>query len=107
MDNVILAGYPYEFVGILYFVFYLLMGRKRYEGVYTLRSRILTLLAAIAMVGCVPFHYAAQQLGIVGMFAMAIIAMISTVRDTATARKRIELARKAATPPAKAKPTRT
>jgi hypothetical protein len=71
------------------------MGRKRYAGVYTLRSRVLTLLAAIVMVGCVPFHYAATELGIVGMFAMAIISMVSTVRDSATARKRLDLARKA------------
>ncbi len=91
MDNVILAGTPYEFVGFLYFVFFLLMGRKRYEGVYTLRSRVLTLLAAIVMVGCVPFHYAQEQTGIILMFAIAIISMISTVRDTATARKRLEL----------------
>ena len=72
MDNVILAGTPYEFVGFLYFVFFLLMGRKRYEGVYTLRSRVLTLLAAMAMVGCVPFHYASDQTGIIIMFAIAI-----------------------------------
>ncbi len=95
MDNVILAGYPYEFVGILYFAFFLLMGRKRYEGVYTTRSRVLTILAAMVMVGCVPFHYADSSLGIIVMFAVAIISMISTVRDTATARKRIEAARTA------------
>ncbi len=66
------------------------MGRKRYAGVYTTRSRILTLLAAMVMVGCVPFHYASDANGIIAMFTVAIIAMISTVRDTATARKRIE-----------------
>ncbi len=93
MDSVILAGYPYEFVGLLYFVFFLLMGRKRYEGVYTLRSRVLTIIAAMVMVGCVPFGYAAKQGGIIAMFAVAIIAMISTVRDSATARKRIALLR--------------
>lgn len=91
MDNVILAGTPYEFVGFLYFVFFLLMGRKRYEGVYTLRSRVLTLLAAMVMVGCVPFHYAQEPTGIIIMFAIAIISMISTVRDSATARKRLDL----------------
>jgi hypothetical protein len=90
MDTVILAGYPYEFVGLLYFAFFLLMGRKRYDGVYTLRSRILTLLAAMVMVGCVPFHYAASPTGILAMFTVAIISMISTVRDAATARKRLE-----------------
>jgi hypothetical protein len=66
------------------------MSRKRYEGVFTLRSRVLTLLAAIVMVGCVPFHYASEENGIIAMFAVAIVSMISTVRDSATARKRIE-----------------
>ncbi len=65
------------------------MGRKRYEGIYSLRSRVLTLIAAIAMVGCVPFHYASSEGGIVIMFAVAIISMVSTVRDSATARKRL------------------
>ena len=69
------------------------MGRKRYQGVYSLRSRVLTLLAAIVMVGCVPFNYAAKEVGIVAMFAVAIIAMISTVRDSATARKRLAATR--------------
>ncbi len=81
------------------------MSRKRYEGVYSLRSRVLTLLAAIVMIGCVPFHYSATQAGIIGMFTMAIISMISTVRDSATARKRLQLARKG-TPAQAAKPKR-
>ena len=66
------------------------MGRKRYEGVYTLRSRVLTLLAAMVMVGCVPLHYASEENGIILMFSAAVIAMISTVRDSATAKKRLE-----------------
>jgi hypothetical protein len=69
------------------------MSRKRYDGVYTLRSRVLTLLAAIVMIGCVPFHYSGTQLGIVGMFAAAIVSMISTVRDSATAKKRLAMLR--------------
>ena len=95
MDSVILAGYPYEFVGLLYFAFFLLMGRRRYDGIYTLRSRVLTLLAAMVMVACVPFHYASSQTGIIVMFAIAIVSMISTVRDSATARKRLNGAGKA------------
>jgi hypothetical protein len=70
------------------------MGRKRYEGVYTLRSRVLTLLAAMVMVACVPLHYASDPTGIIVMFGMAIVAMISTVRDTATARKRVDALRR-------------
>ncbi len=94
MDTVILAGYPYEFVGLLYFVFFLLMGRKRYDGIYTLRSRILTLIAAMVMVGCVPFNYSAKQEGIVAMFAVAIISMIS-------ARRRLQQRREQSTTPQK------
>ena len=83
------------------------MSRKRYEGVYTLRSRVLTLLAAMVMIGCVPFHYSSTEAGIIGMFTMAIVSMISTVRDSATARKRLELARKGTAAPTKsAKPKR-
>jgi hypothetical protein len=61
--------------------------------VYTLRSRVLTLLAAMVMVGCVPFNYASSENGIIAMFTVAIVAMISTVRDSATARKRLEARR--------------
>ncbi len=103
MDTVILAGYPYEFAGLLYFAFFLLMGRKRYAGIYTLRSRVLTLLAAMVMVGCVPFNYAGNENGIIAMFTVAIIAMISTVRDSATARKRLQ-ARQAQTQTKAGKP---
>jgi len=88
VDAVILAGYPYEFVGLLYFVFFLLMGRKRFANIYSLRSRVLTVVAAIAMVACVPFHYAATDAGVTCMFAIAIIAMISTILDNAYASRR-------------------
>jgi hypothetical protein len=88
MDNVISAGYPYEFVGLLYYVFFLLMGRKRLAGVYSRRSKLLTLFAAIVMVGCVPFHYAETNIGVTAMFVVSVVAMISTLRDAATAKKR-------------------
>jgi hypothetical protein len=88
MDAVIVAGYPYEFVGLLYYVFFLLMGRKRLAGIYTRRSKLLTLVAAIAMVGCVPFKYADNNIGVTAMFFVAIVAMVSTLRDAAMARKR-------------------
>ena len=88
MNAVIAAGYPYELVGLLYYVLFLMMGRKRYAGAYTNRSRVLALLAAIVMIGCVPFHYATVPLGIEAMFAVAVVALASTVADAVVARRR-------------------
>lgn len=88
MNAVIAAGYPYEFVGLLYYVLFLMMGRKRYAGNYTNRSRYLALLAAMAMIGCVPFRYAAVPLGIEVMFALAVLALASTLADAINARRR-------------------
>ena len=62
-ERLVAAGYPYELVGLLYYVLFLMMGRKRYAAKYTNRSRYLVLLAAIAMVGSVPFHYGAAAPG--------------------------------------------
>jgi hypothetical protein len=80
------SGYPYELVGIVYYVFFLMMGRKRYAAGYSNRSRYLVLLAAIVLVGCVPFHYAESAAGIVAMLASAAIALASTLMDVLTGR---------------------
>jgi hypothetical protein len=85
---VIGAGYPYELAGIVYYVFFVLMSRKRYGATYSKRSRILVILAAIVMVGCVPFHYANELLGVTAMFALAIVALISTLLDAVAAKRR-------------------
>jgi len=87
MDAVIAAGYPYEFVGICYYILFVLMGRKRFAARYSSRSRALTVVAAIAMVGCVPFHYATTFAGTVVMFGLAIAALISVAVDALVARK--------------------
>ncbi len=87
MSAVIQAGYPYELAGFLYYVFFLIMGRKRYAANYTNRSRTLVILAAIAMVGCVPFHYATTLLGVAAMFALAILALGSTLVDAVAVRR--------------------
>lgn len=84
----IAAGYPYELAGILYYVFFVLMSRKRYAANYSSRSRILVVLAAIAMVGSVPFHYANAVLGVTAMFALAGLALLSTLIDAVAARRR-------------------
>jgi hypothetical protein len=88
VSAVIEAGYPYELVGLLYYVLFLMMGRKRYAANYTNRSRYLALLAAIVMIGCVPFRYAAAPLGVEAMFAVAVVALASTVADAIVARRR-------------------
>jgi uncharacterized membrane protein len=88
VNAVIAAGYPYELAGILYYVLFVLMSRKRYAGTYTKRSRILVILAGIVMVGCVPFHYANSVLGFVAMIGLAIVALLSTLLDAVAARRR-------------------
>ena len=65
----------------------LVFGRKRYAANYTNRSRTLVILAAIAMVGCVPFHYATTLAGVVAMFALAFFALGSTLVDAVAARR--------------------
>jgi hypothetical protein len=65
----------------------MMMSRKRNAGTYSLRSRILVVLAAIVMVGCVPFHYANEPLGVASMFALAILALLSTLVDAVRRRR--------------------
>jgi hypothetical protein len=65
----------------------MMMSRKRNAGTYSLRSRILVVLAAIVMVGCVPFRYSNEPLGIASMFALAILALLSTLVDAVRGRR--------------------
>ncbi len=87
MEAIVAAGYPYELLGLFYYVLFLMMGRKQYASKYSNRSRYLALLAAMAMVGCVPFHYATTFAGMVVMFFLAIIALVSTAIDALANRK--------------------
>lgn len=82
MEAIIAAGYPYELLGIFYYVLFLMMGRKQYVGKYTNRSRYLAVLAAMSMVGCVPFHYATTFVGMVIMFFLAALSLVSMAADT-------------------------
>lgn len=88
LNAVIQAGYPYELAGIVYYVFFIMMSRKRFAATYSKRSRILVVLAAIVMVGCVPFHYAGELAGVAAMFSLAIIALLSTLADAVAAHRR-------------------
>jgi uncharacterized membrane protein len=87
LNAVIQAGYPYELAGIIYYVFFVMMSRKRFAATYSKRSRVLVVLAAIVMVGCVPFHYANDLFGVTMMFALAILALLSTLADAVGARR--------------------
>lgn len=83
----IAAGYPYEMAGLLYYVLFLMMSRKANAAKYSLRSRILVVLAAIVMVGCVPFHYATLVIGVVAMLGFAVLALVSTAVDAIVSRR--------------------
>ncbi len=88
MNAVISSGYPYELLGIIYYVYFLMMGRKRFAANYSNRSRYLVLLAAIILVGCVPFGYGNSLAGIAAMIAAAAIALISTFVDAIAKRRK-------------------
>jgi hypothetical protein len=81
------SGILYELVGLCYFLFYLAMGRPRAAGRFSRRSRILTLLAAIALVGSVIGHYGQTTLGIVVMLGLAVGALVSTFADRRVPRR--------------------
>ena len=88
MNAIVAAGYPYELVGLFYYVFFLMMGRKRFAGIYSLRTRIATLLAAIAMVACVPLGYANNLIGVIAMAVLALFALVSSAIDANRARRK-------------------
>ena len=75
------AGYPYELAGLLYFLFYLRMMRGTDAARFSQRTKILTLVASIVLVGSVPLHYGATAAGIVAMFGFVVLAVWSTLAD--------------------------
>jgi hypothetical protein len=88
MNALLAAGYPYELAGLVYYGFFVLMNRPANAARYTRRSRLLVVLAAIVMVGCVPFHYATAALGVIAMLGLAVVALLSTFADAIAARRR-------------------
>lgn len=81
VDALIQSGYPYELAGLLYYVFFLTMTRGKNAARFSQRSKVLTLAAAIALIGSVPLHYAAQPAAVVAMLALVAVAMASTWLD--------------------------
>ncbi|HYZ16211.1 MAG TPA: hypothetical protein VE591_07400 [Candidatus Acidoferrum sp.] len=81
MENLIRSGVPFELAGLVYFVFYLRMSRGSSAAQFSRRSKILTLLAAMVLIGSVVLHYADRVAGIVLMLAFAVASLISTWAD--------------------------
>jgi hypothetical protein len=81
VDSLFASGIPYELAGLVYFVFYLLMSRGQASARFSKRSKILTLAAAIVLVGAVPLHYGTNGYGIAAMLGFVALAMWSTWMD--------------------------
>ena len=85
MNRIVDAGYPYEIAGLVFYVFFLYMVRRSAAGRYSQRTRVLTIVTAIALVGVVPFHYAAN-VGAVGIMLLlgsaAVVSAFIDVRRT-------------------------
>jgi hypothetical protein len=81
MQAILNAGYGYEFVGLIFYLFYLTMTRGKNVGRYSLRSRILVIVAAFVLVACVPFHYATTNSGVTAMVVLSVIALGSAFMD--------------------------
>jgi uncharacterized membrane protein len=81
MEQLLASGIPFELAGLVYFAFYLLMSRGPNAARFSQRSKVLTLVTAIVMVGAVPLHYGATNIGIIVMVGLALAAIISTWVD--------------------------
>ena len=77
----IVAEYIWELVGVLWYGAFLLMSRGRNAGRLSKRTKVLTLLAAIAMVASAPLHYAQLRLGVAIMVLLALASVISNLVD--------------------------
>ena len=78
MEPLLRSGIPYELAGLAYFIFYLAMSRG---SRFSARSKILTLLAAIVLVGAVPMQYGDKPLAVVAMIGFAALALASSIAD--------------------------
>ena len=81
MEPLLRAGIPYEIAGLIYFGFYLVMSRPGGKTRFSTRSKLLTLLAAIVLVGAVPLHYGENALAIVAVLGFAVMALLSAILD--------------------------
>ena len=86
VHGLVALGVPYELAGLLYFASYLAMSRPRAAAHFSRRSRVLTLLAAIALVGSVPLHYGDNAVGIAVMLGLIVGSIVSIAVDRRTLR---------------------
>jgi hypothetical protein len=86
MNAIIEAGYPYELAGLVFYLFFLYMVRKRKGVIYSQRTRTLTIMTAIGLVGVVPFHYAANVAAIATIMLIGLAALFSAFRDARPSR---------------------
>lgn len=84
MNAFVQAGFLYELAGLVYFLFYLWMSRPGSGRPFSRRSRALTLVASIALIGSAILHYAASQTGVAVMLLLVIAAIASTYADRRT-----------------------
>ncbi len=82
MNAIVDAGYPYEIAGLVYYVFFLYMIRKRGGVVYSGRTRVMTIIAAIALVSVVPFHYAHNPVAIAIILLLGLGSLGCAYLDT-------------------------
>ncbi len=85
MNAFLSSDIAYEVAGLMYYLFFLFMSRKQNAGRFSKRSRVLTLLAAIALVGTAIFHYSTSLAGIAAMVALALASLASTIADSRAA----------------------
>jgi hypothetical protein len=81
MNRIIDAGYPYEIVGLVFYVLFLFTLRKQSAGRYSQRTRVLTIVTAIVFVGVVPFHYGGNATAVGLMLLLGVAALVSAFVD--------------------------
>ena len=81
MNAVFDAGYPYELAGLVFYAFFLYMVRKRNSLRYSQRTRVLTIVTAIGLVGVVPLHYARNGAAVAVAVLLGFAALVSAFLD--------------------------
>jgi nitric oxide reductase large subunit len=84
MNAIVEAGYLYELAGLVFYVFFLYMVRRRTRLRYTQRSRVLTIAAAIGLVGAAPFGYAHNGSAVAFVLLLGLAALGSALIDART-----------------------
>lgn len=81
LNRILAAGYPYEIAGLVFYVFFLYMVRRGSGQRYSQRTRVLTIVAAIGLVGVVPFHYADNPAAVTVLLVLGFAAIVSAFID--------------------------